>query len=369
MEQSFQNSIAVVGAGPSGCYCALWLLKLLKENNISNFKLTLFDKSQILRTILPTGNGRCNLTNAEYDLETFISNYPRGNKFLYSIFSKHNNFDSIDFFNSICLETYVQDDLRVFPKSNSARDVKNKILNEIKKYKNVSLINKDIKSADELFDFNYIVVAAGSKGTDNLIKSFKHNLVPFRKALCALNIKNNIYPKGVSVKSLDGDFIFTDLGISGPLAFKLSSINVDKTYPYEISINLFNSDDLINETNLNGKKAIGNLVSKFIPKSLAQILVKDFNKKAAEVSKSTLISYSKLNLTIDSPANTGEIVRAGGVDLNELTNNCKSKIKENLWFCGEILDIDGFTGGFNLQNCWSSAFVVANDIVKAIMKA
>jgi len=79
--------IAIVGGGASGIYCALNILKLFKDSSFSNFILTIFDKGQILRTILPTGNGRCNLSNNILDYKEFSKNYPRGEKFLYSVFS------------------------------------------------------------------------------------------------------------------------------------------------------------------------------------------------------------------------------------------------------------------------------------------
>ena len=79
------NNIAIVGGGPSGIYCALNILFAFKSKNFNEFNLTIFDKGQILRTILPTGNGRCNITNSIYDIDEFITNYPRGQKFLYSL--------------------------------------------------------------------------------------------------------------------------------------------------------------------------------------------------------------------------------------------------------------------------------------------
>lgn len=361
------NKIAIVGAGPSGIYCALNILKQFEELNFQNFAIAIFDKAQALRTILPTGGGRCNITNSIADIKEFCSNYPRGEKFLYSIYSRYFNNDALDFFNSIGIKTYTQQDGRIFPESNSAKDVKDKMLFRLKKFKNVKLANKKIESKEDLKEFDRIILAAGSRGTDNLIKSFNHTLVEFKQALCGLVVENNIYPKGVSIKSLDGDFIFTDKGISGPLAFKISSINAYKEFPYEIEINLFNYEDLIDEINKNSKKSIGNIVSSFIPRSLAQVTVKDFNKKAAEVSHKELKKYSKLNLKIISASPDGEIVMAGGADLREVDKNIKSKKHDNLWFCGEILNIDGYCGGFNLQNCWSTAAIVANDVVSSII--
>ena len=370
MEQFCQDKpikIAIVGAGPAGVYCALNILFKFKELNFTNFKLTLFDKGQALRTILPTGGGRCNLTNSITDVREFASNYPRGEKFLYSLFSRHFNYDSIEFFKKIGIKTYTQEDGRIFPISNSAKDVKDKMLSALKQFKNVQLVNKNILSSEELKDFDRIILSAGSRQTQNLLKSFNQPFVPFKRALCGLKVKDFKYPQGVSVKSLDGDFVFTSDGISGPLAFKYSSLNIEEKYPYNISIRLFNPDDLKELIKANPKKSIGNLVSAFVPKSLAHVIVDDYDKNSAEISKVNIEQYSTLNLEIVSLSVQGEIVNAGGVDLKSIDKNCKSKTSANLWFCGEILDIDGFCGGFNLQNCWSSAYVVAKDVVSSII--
>lgn len=370
MEQFCQDKIAkiaIVGGGPAGIYCALQILFGLKEINYKKYSIFIFDKSQILRTILPTGGGRCNLTNSISDIKDFASNYPRGEKFLYSLFSRHFNYDSVDFFKKIGIDTYIQNDGRIFPKSNSASDVKNKMLNSLKQFKNVKLINKEITSKNELKEFDKIIIATGSKGTTKLIESYNQPYIPFKRALCALKVKDFIYPKGVSVKSEDGDFIFTKDGISGPLAFKISSINANKNFPYEVKIKLFEVEKLKELIKNNTKKSIGALVSMLVPKSFAKVYLDDFDKKASEISKEKLQKYSILNLTIEGNSNLGEIVHAGGIKLDSIDNNCKSKINENLWFCGEVLNIDGFCGGFNLQNCWSSAYVVAKDVLRSII--
>ncbi|MBQ4647192.1 MAG: aminoacetone oxidase family FAD-binding enzyme [Candidatus Gastranaerophilales bacterium] len=370
MEQFCQDktyNIAIVGAGPAGVYCALNLALKFKEANFDKYKISIFDKSQALRTILPTGGGRCNITNAIFDIKEFASNYPRGEKFLYSLFSSHFNYDSIEFFNKIGIKTYIQSDGRIFPKSNSAKDVKDKMLSALKKYKNIKLINKEIFNKNELENFDRIVLCAGSRNTTKLIQSFKQPMEEFKRALCALKVENFNFPKGISIKALDGDFVTTSDGISGPLAFKISSLNVDLPFPYKIEINLFNAEELEKLIQLNTKKTIGILISKLIPKSFAQVHVSEFNKKASEISKERLKQLSKLELNILGNSSLGEIVHKGGVCLDSVDKNCKSKICDNLWFCGEILNIDGFCGGFNLQNCWSSAYVVANDVVRSII--
>lgn len=367
MEQSCQNKIAIVGGGPAGIYCALNILKKFKDNDFNNFCIHVFDKSKILNTVLPTGGTRCNITNGIEDIKEFASNYPRGEKFLYSVFSKHFSFDTLDFFNSLGIKTYKDENNRFYPISNSSKEVRDKMLSELTKYKNIKIINKEILSKNDIKNYNYVIISAGSRNTEKLIKSFNHTLHPFKKALVALRIDNMIYPEGVTVKSLDGDFIFTKNGISGPLAFKISSDNVNKQFPYEIKVKLFDINELFNLIKENPKKSIGTIVSMLLPKSFTKTLIKNFDKKASEISKKDLEELSTLKLTVIGTENKGEIVNSGGVDLPEVTNNCKSKIENNLWFCGEILDIDGYCGGFNLQNCWSTGYVVANDVVKTIL--
>ena len=362
-----KNKIAIVGAGPAGIFCAICAVLSLSEYNFTNYSIDIFEQKNPLLTLLPTGNGRCNITNSLSDVREFASNYPRGEKFLISIFSRFSNLDTLDLFKKIGIKTHTEADGRIFPKSNSSKDVRNSLLKFLKKYPNINFINSKINSAKKLKDYDYLVISAGSRGTEKLIKSFNHSCIDFRKSLCQLKIKDFNYPKGVSVSSLDGDFVFTEDGISGPLAFKISSINAFSNFPYEVSIKLFDYDDLLQDIENNPRLSIGNLISKYVPKSLAKVIVKDYSKHACEISKSEIKSYSFLNLTVTGLGNKGEIVNAGGVDLNELDKNCKSKIFPNLWFCGEILNIDGFCGGFNLQNCWSTAYIVAKDIAESIM--
>ena len=119
--------VAIIGAGASGCICAYYL-GVNKELSV-----TLFDKNLPLRTILQTGGGRCNLAHAEYDFKELAKNYPRGENFLYSVFSRFSTSDTIEMFEQIGIKTYTQYDGRIFPKSDSAKNVQETILRELRK--------------------------------------------------------------------------------------------------------------------------------------------------------------------------------------------------------------------------------------------
>ncbi len=373
VKEAFKTNIAIIGAGPAGSYCALQLIEALGEYGCNDCRITLFDPQDTLKTILPTGNGRCNLTFDELDFKKLASYYPRGEKFLYSILSRYSTLETRSYFEKIGIKTYTQPDKRVFPASNSAKTVRTQMISELKKSKNIKIIKKCIKNAKELDKFNIIVLATGSKDNYSLASQFGHNIIPYKPALCGLKIKNKgaNFPTGVSIHTPDGGIIFTHQGLSGPEIFKISSINANKALPYTVKIPILNPDKVFEHIKRNPVKSFGNIISEFIPKSLAKYLFEknniNFEKQACHAKKIEVENLATLVFTIEGPDGKGEIVHAGGVCLNEVDKNCKSKIKNNLWIIGETLDIDGFCGGFNLQNCWSTAKIAADDIVQKIL--
>ncbi len=349
------KKVAIIGAGPAGVYCALHLKK------IKDIEIDIFEKNIALKTLLATGGGRCNLTHWADDIREFAANYPRGEKFLYSIFSKHFIYDTLHFFESIGIKTYMQEDMRYFPISNSAKDMREKMLHALK---GVKIINKEIKSLKELNEYNLIVIATGSKGGYNLAKEIGHNIIEPKPSLCGLKLSKDSpkYPRGVILKTPQGEVLFTDEGISGPLIYKISSINARKNFPYKITLPLIDIQDLTEEIKNNPKKSFGNIVSNFIPKSLAHAIIENYDKKCAQITKKEIESLKTISFKVISTDKKGEIVTCGGINLKELNKYCQSKIMKNVFFCGEVMDIDGFCGGYNLQNCWSSAYCVYEGI-------
>lgn len=356
------SKIAIIGGGPAGCMCAYFLQ--------NNFDVTVFDKSEPLKTLLPTGGGRCNLAHAQYDFKELAKNYPRGEKFLYSVFSKFSTQDTIDFFKQIGVETYTQDDFRIFPKSNSAKDVREKFLKALSK---VKFVKQEIISLD-FKGFDIIVIATGGHGAFEIIP--KHTIVTPKPALVGLKTKEQ-FPAGVSIqnvkcKKLADDILFTHEGISGPLVYKISSINARKDFPYTISLNFADFENFQEILNSNPHKNIKNLLSEFLPKSFCEHVLNEL-KINGDVKCHTIDGKTRdkitdklknYEITVTGTAKGGEVVTCGGVSLDEVNpKTLESKLIPNLYFCGEVLDIDGFCGGFNLQNCWSTGYVAAQSIL------
>lgn len=371
MAQELKSKVAVIGGGPAGCICAYFLQDY--------FDVTVFDFSSPLRTLLPTGGGRCNLAHAEFDFRELAKSYPRGEKFLYSIFSKFSTSDTIDFFEKIGVATYIQDDMRIFPKSNSSKDVREKFLNALKK---VKFIKEKVLRINDNFtvvtdkgshNFDYAVISTGGHSSYNMIKYLGHNIIEPKPALAGLKTKEDFSPvSGVSVK----DVLFTHQGISGPAVYKISSIKAREKLPYKLSFNFVNDIDLQTALNENPHKSIKNLISDYIPKSLAEFILKtldvNIDEKCHRINGKTrdliLDKLQNFEVTALGTVHDSEVVTAGGVDLNEINpKTLESKLIPKLYFCGEVMDIDGFCGGYNLQNCWSTGYVAAQGIKNSLM--
>lgn len=384
-ESTSNKSVAIIGAGPAGCVCA----KFLKNNG---FCPIIFDKGKYLRTILPTGGGRCNLAHAEFDFKNLTKNYPRGEKFLYSVFSKFGTEDAIQFFKQLGIETYTQEDNRIFPKSNSSRDVQEKLLKALKGCKFVSEKVLSIEKLDNCYKiitnkssyaFDVVIVSTGGHGNWDIFNKMDLNIIPPTQALVGLVTKENFSEiSGVSIKNVktygkefknsdNGDIIFTHKGISGPLIYKISSIFARKEMPYKLVFQLVKDIDLQAELNKNSHKEIKNLLGQFVPKSFAEFVLENLDigkdtpchKITGKLRDKIYKKLTTFEVTIISKVPDGEVVTCGGIDLKEINSKTmESKKYPNLYFCGEVLDIDGFCGGFNLQNCWSTAFVVAQSV-------
>lgn len=364
-------NVAIIGAGASGCICAYWLLR-------SGINVTLFDKNLPLRTLLPTGGGRCNLAHAEYDFKELASNYPRGEKFLYSMFSRFSTSDTISMFEEMGIKTYTQDDGRIFPESNSSKQVQETILRELRK-KGIKFVQSEITDVKELLDkYDSVVVATGGHSGYEMLKNMGINIVEPRPSLVGLNTKeafkslSGTVIKEAVINEINGDVLFTHFGVSGPLIYKISSINAFENFPYGLTIDLCRDLGEFQEIlNANPHKEVKNLLGKYLPQRASEYVSGDFGTlKAHQIDGKTrdliLNKIHNFSITVTGTNKGEETVTAGGVDLNEINPKTMGVNKIPKLYCiGEVLNIDGFCGGFNLQNAWSTAFVCAEGIKSA----
>ena len=370
MEPELKYKVAIIGGGPAGCTCAYFLQH--------NYDVTLFDKKVLLSTLIPTGGGRCNLAHAEYDFKELAKNYPRGEKFLYSIFSQFSTSNTLEFFKKIKIQTYTQEDMRIFPISNSSKDVREKFLKSLKKInyvnENVTKITPDltITTDKNTYSFNYIVISIGGHSSFEFIKNLGHKIIEPKPSLTGLKTKEDFSPiSGVSFKNI----LFTHQGVSGPLIYTISSIRAREDFPYKLNFDLIGDIDIQEKLNSNPQKSIKNLIGEHIPKSIAEFILENINiqpnTKCHLINGKTrdkiMDKLRNFEITVTGTFLDGEIVTSGGVDLNEINpKTLESKLIPNIYFCGEVIDIDGFCGGFNLQNCWSTGYVASQGIMHHI---
>ena len=378
-------SIAIIGGGPAGIMTAAFLDK--------NFDITIFEPKLLLGTLLPTGGGKCNITNAEPEFKTFAANYPRGEKFLYSVFSRFSALDAIEYFNKIGIKTITLDNGRVFPEKMDSAFVRAKLLEQIshcniEKAKVTDIARSidgfKITAGKSEYYFDKVVVTIGGHGDFSILDNLGVKIIPPKPALTGLctrtsykNISGLVLKEVINKQTgLCGDLLFTHFGVSGPLVFKVSSLKARDDFPYTLSFDLTggklpDSAAFQRVLNSNPKKEIKTLLAAYLPKNFVQIFLNGcgmdgdiqcykIDGKNRDLVLEELKNYK---ITVTKPRPDGETVMAGGVDLNSVhpkTLECKNI--SGLFFAGEVLDIDGFCGGFNLQNCWSGSFIVANTI-------
>lgn len=372
MAQESKSKVVIIGGGPAGCICAYFLQ--------DRFDVSIIEKNSPLKTLLPTGGGRCNLAHAEFDFKELAKNYPRGEKFLYSVFSKFATSDTLDFFEKIGVETYIQENMRVFPKSDSAKDVREHFLQALKKVRfikeNALRVNQVEKGFSVVTDMgaykaDFVVVATGGHAAYDLIKMLGHKIIEPKPALVGLLTKEKFAPiSGVCIN----DILFTHKGISGPKVYEISSLRAREKFPYKLHFDFIGEIDLQTELNSNPHKSIKNLLSEHIPKSFAEFVLTELkinpDTKSHAIDGKTrdkiLNKLQNFEVNVTGTFPDGEVVTAGGVDLNEINSkNMQSKLVPHIYFCGEVMDIDGFCGGFNLQNCWSTGYLAAQGIISA----
>ncbi|MDD6708963.1 MAG: NAD(P)/FAD-dependent oxidoreductase [Ruminococcus sp.] len=396
-------NVVVIGGGASG---------LMAAGTASYYgaNVTLLEKnSRTGRKILVTGKGRCNITN-NCDKDTFIANVPTNPRFLYSAINNFDCQDTIDFFNDLGLETKTERGNRVFPVSDKAMDVAD-TLYTFAKYNGVKIIESTAKviltsdgkvsgvldTKGNKYDADCVIIATGgmsypgtgstgdgyklAKTVGHTITEIKPSLVglissdEFCKELQGLSLKNvnlTAYENGKEIFSEQGEMLFTHQGVSGPLVLSASSHmrNFEKK-SYKISIDLKpalseEKLDLRLQKDFSEHKnnQINNSLGKLLPKKIIPVVLKmwgiDPTKKCNSITKEERQELNKIlkNFTvkIKSLGSIKEaIITSGGVSTKEISpKTMESKILSGLFFCGEVIDVDAYTGGFNLQIAFST---------------
>ena len=410
-----QKKLIVIGGGAAGFFCAVNAARLCPHLHISVLEKT----SKLLSKVRVSGGGRCNVTHSCFSIAEMIKKYPRGDVFLKKAFHHFFTTDTIAWFKERNVILKTEDDGRMFPESNNSETIINCLLKEADKYKVEILLNADVKSlsmvneqlSKESKNFevilgngkteyaDYICIACGgypkSMQYEWLIKMGHtiHNPVP---SLFTFNIPQNsitalmgIAVPDVSVKiagtklQQSGPLLITHWGISGPAVLKLSAWAAielaEKDYTFTSMVNWLPA---LNENTLKEKilqvrfdiasQKIYNRNPFALPARLWEYFLQQCSipqemrwadLPAKEQNKLVKILCSHEFSVKGKTTFKEEFVTAGGINLNEIdVNTMQSKMVPNLFFAGEIINVDGVTGGFNFQNAWTTGWIAAKGI-------
>lgn len=409
--------VAVIGGGASGLACAIEIMQTVR--NKDDVRVTVIEKlPRVGKKILVTGNGRCNLTN----MNSATTGYRGDTEFAKVILNKYTPESNIVFFNRLGLYTREEDEGRVYPLSNQASSVLDALRFECDRLGVEIICDYNVVHIKSVFNgavqkivvnnkdrFDFVVVAAGGKaakvhGTDgdsyDLLRMNGHKITPIAPALVSLNCDDFTKAlKGVrSICRMDliidnekvlenyGEVQFTDYGLSGIPIMQLSRF-VSMSPSNDIYINLdvtpdFSLDEIENyifDRREFGTGLCENLLIGIMNKQLCITLLKESgvapNGKIADLSDNEIIKLAKLckNWTIKIKTARGfdfAQVTAGGADCSQFdADTTESKLVENLFCCGEALNIDGDCGGYNLQWAWSSGRAAGHTIGERINNA
>ena len=393
--------ILIVGGGAAGFFSAINTAQKNPELIIG----ILERGSNVLSKVRISGGGRCNVTHAEFEPKPLSSNYPRGQKELLGPFHAFMTGDTMQWFEDRGVRLKIEEDGRVFPESNSAQTIIDCFTSEADKYNIDVLLNhsvQDIITSNKrwelatpkgTFSAEKILIATGSSPKIwTLLEELGHQVVTAVPSLFTFSISDprlksipGVVAKHVELAVNDstltssGPLLITHAGISAPSVLKLSAYGAielaKRNYNFDLTINFIAQDfttclrELEHQKNESPKKLVRKSALFGLPKRLWEQLVigADFptDIKWAETNQkqlqklATQLTSAVFKVTGKSTFKE-EFVTAGGVALKEINfKTFESKIHKNLFFAGEVLNIDAVTGGFNFQNAWTGAFIAA----------
>ncbi len=418
MSDSNIYDLVIIGGGPAGIMAGF-----VASQNINN-KILIIDRNKSFgRKLLLTGKGRCNITHNEVDFKKMIEYYNDSGKFLYSGFSQFGVKETLEFFNNNGLNLKVERGNRYFPEDGDSQSVVDFFEKNLKKenvdifrssnvvkfiVKNKKIIEIELSDDRTIVGKNYIIATGGKSypvtGSDgfvfDLIAKMGHSIVTpspalvplvckeeWVKKLSGLSLKNvSLKIKG-SKKNIFGEMLFTHFGLSGPIVLNISNEivkllskgSVTVCLDLKPALNLKELDlrlqrDFEKYSNYDFKNSLNELLPQSLIETIIRLARIDFHKKVHQVTKEERVRLVKIlkNLEIEITGHLGfetAIVTSGGVDTKEVDQKTmKSKIIDNLYFAGEVLNIDGKTGGYNLQMCWTTGYVAGKNFTNPIDK-
>lgn len=401
------KKILIIGGGAAGYFTAI----NAKENN-PDLDITILEKGKdVLQKVKISGGGRCNVTHACFEPKELVKFYPRGEKELLGPFHQFMTGDTFEWFDDRGVPLKIEDDNRVFPEANTSQAIidcfQNNVdklgvkvltncgVNEVYQQENKWIIN----TKDKTFEADKLVIAAGSsKKTWELCETLNHTIINPVPSLFTFNINDARLTDllGISVPNAtvtivgtkleaSGPLLITHWGMSGPAVLKLSAfgarILADKNYQYNVEVNWLStsSENVLHSLlNLKKKEPRKTVVLKSPFAEISKRLWERF-VTFSEISKTQNwadISNYQLEKLVNQltkgiyNANgrttfKDEFVTAGGIDLKEINfKKFESKKHKNLYFVGEVLNIDAVTGGFNFQNAWTGGYICAKALAE-----
>jgi len=407
--------LIVIGAGPAGIMSA-------GKASESGLSVLLIEKNpKIGAKLLLTGKGRCNITHQEDDLKNFINQFGKNGKFLYKALNIFSIQDTLDFFHNLDIETKVERGNRVFPITDSALSIvqalekylsknKVKVLTNTKVTEIIGEDNKIIKVKTRQGDYaakKYILTTGGRSYPETgstgegfeFARKLGHNVINLKpsltpvlvketwiKDLQGLNLDNvniSIYQNNKKQDERFGEALFTHEGMSGPIILDMSKKIGELLKNGQVTLQIdfkpaldFKKLDLRIQRDFKefSNKEFKNSLYKILPQKLIPVIVKlskiDPYKQVNLITKEERKILRNLlkEFKLEIQGLTGfkkAIVTSGGIDLKEIDpKTMRSKIIDNLYFAGEILDLDGPTGGYNLQVCWSTGYLAGESVSK-----
>lgn len=396
--------IIIVGGGAAGFFTAI----NIAERN-PNYKIAILERGKsVLEKVRISGGGRCNVTHAEFIPKELAKNYPRGEKELVGPFHQFCSGDTIEWFSNHGVELKIENDGRMFPISDSSQTIIDCFLSEVKRLKIDILTGQSMQSIfqgndywtietnHETFSCQKLIMTTGSNPKIwKMLENIGHSIISPVPSLFTFNIKDNRIAAlmgisafaNVKVKNTkleaSGPLLITHWGMSGPGILRLSAwgakILAEKKYLFTIQVNWLNDSSFEETLNLlkdlkqeHSKKIISKKSPFEFPNRLWDSLTTasgiSSEIKWADVSKKQLIDLANQLTNGEFQVNgkstfKEEFVTAGGIDLKEINfKTMESKLFPNLFFAGEIVNIDAITGGFNFQNAWTSGYILATNI-------